>query len=359
MTDRYVKIKGNNIQRGEQIGKLLRESIQTIFKVQDKVEIAQGGSTLHDWTEHAKTLFPYIEKFAPNTYEEMVGMAKGSGIELEKLLLLTCTYEKWMKFGVTKKCTAFAAINNSTENSDLICGQTNDEDIQSWCAGDLDVVYHHIDTDNFETFIYSHPGIPAYMGMNSAGLCVLWTYIDNGDRASGVPTNSIIRELLFKKSVDSGVEYLESIPHCVPNTFILSHPDEKICTVEVSAQQLHKQFSGTSTSHANYILNSEMAKNDLEIDYEFETSFSRCDSLNALLQKHDGNINLDIAKKMLADHTNAPASVCVHPRFDSPNEKTLASMIFHPNKGSMHIAFGNGCRVPYEEYKFENKLTNK
>ena len=52
-------------------------------------------------------------------------------------------------------------------------------------AGQLDGVIHHRDESGLETLIYTHPGIPAYMGMNSAGLCLLWMAIDNGERAAG------------------------------------------------------------------------------------------------------------------------------------------------------------------------------
>ena len=44
-----------------------------------------------------------------------------------------------------------------------------------------------------KTLLYTHAGVPAYMGMNSAGLCVTWIYIDNGERANGPPTCVLIR----------------------------------------------------------------------------------------------------------------------------------------------------------------------
>lgn len=32
---------------------------------------------------------------------------------------------------------------------------------------------------------------------------------------------------------------------------------------------------------------------------------------------------------------------------------TLASMVFEPAAGTMHLAFGNGCEEPYTAYRFD------
>merc|ERR1712202_83593 len=78
-----------------------------------------------------------------------------------------------------------------------------------WQGGSLDVVLRLQDSpsplpsDTNRTpgaLIYTHPGIPAYMGINGAGISILWQYIDNGERAdplsSGVPTCVVLREIL-------------------------------------------------------------------------------------------------------------------------------------------------------------------
>jgi len=47
-----------------------------------------------------------------------------------------------------------------------------------------------------DALVYTHPGAPAYCGMNSAGLCVLCLYIDDGVQGEGgVPIDAAIREV--------------------------------------------------------------------------------------------------------------------------------------------------------------------
>ena len=103
-------------------------------------------------------------------------------------------------------------------------GQTNDEDFSEWIPY-LDVVLKHQNTEGPSALVYTHPGIAAYMGMNNAGLSVLWQYIDNGERAAdglGVPTNCIIRELLFYDDLDDAVAFSEtSTPHHSQSLFDL------------------------------------------------------------------------------------------------------------------------------------------
>ena len=58
------------------------------------------------------------------------------------------------------------------------------------------------------------------------------------------------------------------------------------------------------------------------------------------------------AQAILADHSGGHA-ICAHPRADRKVAgKTLTSMVFQPESGALHIAFGNGCDTPYETYRF-------
>lgn len=62
-----------------------------------------------------------------------------------------------------------------------------------------------------------------------------------------------------------------------------------------------------------------------------------------------GDIDMDTARRMLSDHHRAPSR-------DRPQSKTLASIVFHPAEGPMHVAFGNGCETPYERYMFSKNV---
>ena len=71
--------------------------------------------TLPDWLPHARGLLPFIQEHAPNTLEEMKGMAAGSDLSFDNILLLTCAYEKWFDDHTPEHCTAFAVMGSLIE----------------------------------------------------------------------------------------------------------------------------------------------------------------------------------------------------------------------------------------------------
>ena len=355
MNKRLIVAQGDAFERGRLIGEETGERIRALLRAQEAADIGKDGLTLHKWLPQAKAFLPYIQKHASESLTEMEGVASGAGLPFDEILLLACVYEKHMGKGADH-CTAFAATGAATASGELICGQNNDESVAPWLEGAMDVVIHQIDSSGQAVLLYTHPGIPAYMGMNSAGLCVMWMYIDNGERGPGVPTCILIRELLRHASLDEAVAYLKATPRAVPNNFLLAHDSEGICNVEFSPGQFRPVRDDSVLSHANHILDPAMAVDDVA---KGTGTRSRFDRMSQLVGGHRGRIDVALGQQMLADHGNAPESICCHPREDVDNPgKTLASMVFEPASGIMHIAFGNGCETPAQQFRFARRVTS-
>jgi hypothetical protein len=191
------------------------------------------------WPKYANMSLPTLEKYAPTTLEEMKGVATGAELPLTTLLQLATDYENglWLK-GVTgqpvgatmptKACTAFGFTDSASGRT--FCGQNNDEKHTEFLNGTLDAVIARPAIASSHgpavaTITYSHPGMPAYMGTNGAGLSVLWTAIAFNDvparPTETVPTVVLIREVLQFTTLDGAVAYLRETPRSVPNNFIL------------------------------------------------------------------------------------------------------------------------------------------
>ena len=360
MTDtRLVRASGTAGERGESIGAATGERIRALLAAQDQEHRDRDGLTLHGWLPAARRFDPFIREHAPVTAAEMDGVAAGAGLPEDDLLLLACAYEKYMGTAPAPvpatdgHCTALGAAGDATVAGDLICGQNNDELIAGWLGGAVDVIVHHTADDGLQTLLYTHAGVPAYMGMNSAGLCVTWMYIDDGERGAGLPTCVLIRELLTMRCMAEAVDYLERTPHAVPNAFLLGHP-EGLCTAEVFPRSRMRVREGTALLwHANHILDPELAAADRQASNPEATTFSRCERMGELLCEHRGRIDVGAAKRFLSDHGSRHA-ICQHPKPDAEAPgKTLASMVFEPAADTMHLAFGNGCEEPYQAYRFD------
>ena len=352
---RYINANGTAHQCGQMIGKAWHHNILTILKAAENAAIEKDNMTLHDWLPHARSLLPYISEYAPSTLEEMKGMAEGSGLPFDDILLLACTYEKWFNYHAPEHCTGFAVMGDASRTGELITGQNNDECFHHWAAGEMDGVIHFRNETGMETLVYTHPGIPAYMGMNSAGLCILWMAIDNNERSPGVPTNVLIREVLRFDAMKPAVNYLENTPRTLPNNYLLSHPTEGICNIECSPTSFYPIYDKRLLFHANHIQTKNMTVNDMILKRPESTTVPRYKAMGSLLEEYAGNIDIDIAKKILSDHTYYPDSICAHPSPKSIYSKTMASMVFQPISGTMYIAYGNGCEIPYKKYSFSQE----
>ena len=177
------------------------------------------------------------------------------------------------------RCTAFAVTGRRGQAG--LCGQNVDEDASGWRDGRCDAVVRLVNSGQDEDLddgtknqarlanaptcaVYTHPGVPGYCGMNSAGLCVLDLYIDEDQlegadddddgegsgsdekdagiqvykvqhdprrgesphavplpqASHGLPIDVTIRELLAHRDLKEAVAWLEALPRAAPSTYL-------------------------------------------------------------------------------------------------------------------------------------------
>ena len=349
MYQRYVKAEGDSRERGREIGRQLRMQIETNYANQTAYYRETEGYDYAQWGRMAEGYVPLMRQYTPQVLEELEGMAEGAGLPMGQLLSLTAAYEK--SFSCERlgdKCSAFAAAGKMTADGRAICGQTNDESYKEW-VGQLDVVLHHVQPDTGrETLLYTHPGVPAYMGMNNRGLAVLWTYIDNGQIGKGVPTNAIIRALLELDGLAQAEEFLRTVPHAVPNFFLVTHRSQGILEAECFPNQVYVRKNDSRAIHTNHTVFGE--------EPEATASWSTCqrlERLTELVEENAGRITAELAMDFFRSHKGFPHSLCVHPNPNKTVGVTFSAMVYDLGAGEMHITFGNPCENPYHCYRFD------
>jgi len=329
------------------VGTLLGHSVSDLIKIRMGMYNARG---VRVWAELADVASRNWRSHAPVSWRELQGMRR-AGLTQEQLCMLGSDFEMQMLSwsddslwaasesydGTSEskapggRCTAFA-ITDAHQLGPL-CGQNVDEEPSGWLHGSRDMVIRHVgDPDGSpDVLLYTHPGVPAYCGMNSSGLAVLNLFIEDGCRNSeGVPIDAAIRDVLCRRSIEDAVSYLEGLPRIAPTTYMLVQGDS-IATVEASARRTATAWiRGPGESfHSNHpLLDQRMAGDN---GSPSRSSLSRLDCVGEAVRKahSEGTLDVDAAKRIL--EKTEPAHKKIAP--------TMARVVMEPDRGMMHVQF--------------------
>lgn len=331
MSSRFISVQGDATTRGTGLGGRIEPSIKALLKHKQNLYHKSSGTNKPELEQQLNKAAATMKQHTPVCYAELVAISQAAEVPLNELLLLSCEYELWMQQTlVSDKCTGFVVSEKDNNSERLLLGQTNDESPEEWLNAALDLVVHHTDTDGLKTLIYTHPAIPAYMGMNSEGLVMLWQYIDNGERnlESGVPTTALIRETLTKKSLTEAVSFLKDTPRAVPNNYILAQRHNGAVNIECTPTRfIEKPVSNTTFCHANHIITDKDLKNqDIGVTRTSSTSRLRQKAIEQFIAPAGINLTVEQAKQ----------AISTHPVY---YDRTLAAMVFDVESMKMHIRF--------------------
>ena len=152
--------------------------------------------------------------------------------------------------------------------------------------------------------------------------------------------------------LQNAVEYLQEIPHDIPNQFSVADKGGIFASVECFPNRVYVKWGDRYLVHSNHNVFAE----DEEEYTCSKTTWDRYEVMEQMVEANCGNIDVEMAKEFFKSHERFPNSICSHPYADKPWNKTLAAMVFDLGEGVMNIAFGNACEVPYHKYQFERYL---
>lgn len=104
--------------------------------------------------------------------------------------------------------------------------------------------------------------------------------------------------------------------------------------------------------HSNHYITECFKEEDTASELQPD-SYHRLERIRSLMDEHYDHINIEIVKKILADHEQNPNSICRHVDPTVPiSSSTLASFIMVPEEGAIYIYAGNPCEYEYVRYEF-------
>ncbi len=203
-----------------------------------------------------------IKTWTPELYDEVLGIAEGSGQAFNDILVLNLLDEFWVYLNdpTLHHCSAIGvpAINGRPTYV------SQNMDIENYTDGYQTLIQLNPGRDGPNQMILTFPGLIVLNGMNDqgVGVCVN-TLMQLKAASSGVPVAFVIRHILSLTDKEEILEFIQNVPHASGQNYIIGIKNE-IYDFEASATKVIQYKPDNKTgvvSHTNHPLVNDDYKN--------------------------------------------------------------------------------------------------
>lgn len=342
----HLQISGDHFEAGRQLGAATASLSRRPFL---QPEPPAG----HTWPEMRALAQPYLaatRAAIPWLHAEMEGIAAGSGIDLLDLYV-HATEEIWPD--------PPAAARSADRCSDIAAGPLATADGGVWLAHNNDLA-----PDVLEEVVsveWAIPGQPRLftlglgpfisVGFNSAGLALTGNELSANDDKPGVPRLLIVRDILAQTTVEAALSAAARPERASSYNNLISHAGGTIVNFEGSATdyELSHPQDGWLV-HTNHYCSARMAV------YERNPGITtgsrrRYERAGELMANRTGPVTPAMLKGFLADHANAPDSLCKH----QGQSQTAFWCIINLSGGAIEYGPGQPCESAGQRFRFSHK----
>jgi isopenicillin-N N-acyltransferase-like protein len=347
-----LELTGNQEEIGFQFGARYKHAINHFLDwFYNQLQAKMAGEQA---LRHASKYIPYIEEYSSFVVEEMKGIAKGSERQYEEMVMLSL-HEEIQGF-TSQRCTSFAATGGATVGGETYVGQNWDESFEHYGDGEFPLLLDVRPSSGPNYLAYSYPGIPAAAGLNSSGIGLSWNSVPRLELSVGVPTYTIIAEILHQKTIGDALGAIIKAKRAGCFNLVLGDGNGEIYDIEATPSDLDIHYSDMYLGHANHYVSDPIGgkqKYDMLCEGRNSSTLIRHNRMNRLLKQGCGNIDLEACMAFLKDHVNYPYSICRHPDPQKePKERgiTYDSWVMLPRKREWWISHGPPCTNKFIKY---------
>ena len=370
-----LQIYGDPFQRGFAHGRLLKTHIEKAKKTLYFFIKNELNTSVKNYMRIIKKyVTPVVKNEYPEFYQEITGISKGSGQSFDVIMAWNAylTIYSYLKDGPKQRCSAFIATGNATKNGDIIMAHTTHT---NFADGQLcNIVLYVSPTSGYSFVMQTQPGLISSgtdWFLSSSGIIGCETTI------GGIKYQPKIKNPLFCR-IRQCMQYAKTFDDYVdimrkhnggdyPCSWLLGDTQtNEIMLFEIGQKETHiKRTKNGFYYGMNSVIGDKMrAKemNDTDIDDILTSSGNRNARFRQLLGDiHKGNINVENAKDIIADHydTNTrrqdlnTRGICRHSEFDACS-KTQPNYMYGSidakvvntemaKRFSFMARFGSGC----------------
>jgi predicted choloylglycine hydrolase len=361
----YLEVSGTPYECGLQHGEAFKSEVQKAV-ADYKANVAnmfgeENAVKILDWALNKAKFKEDLGKYVPNQLEEAKGIAKGAGVTLNDVLMLSMYEEVYEagphKIGVkteAKKslghgCTSYTIYANGKrfagQNMDYSGNQHEKQLVAKCDYGELKILR------------YDFVGSACGFGVNNYGLAIWATTLPQGEKRDddGLGSGAIARALLECKSVDEAIAKLRSVPRFGTLSYNITDAKKGVI-VEASADEVSVREMTKKEPflvETNHILKLRK-RNDMPGMYKDGEPILGSISLtivrkivmeNKIREKLD-TMSVEALQQML---TETPNNI-YHPAF-----MTLLSSVVEYDGDSviMHVSAGPELKRGWNSYSFD------
>ena len=359
-----IEASGSHRQVGQQIGEAGRDLVAWGIDAYASRFEGLAGFGFAEAVERAREYLRAAEDYVPQAVDQLRGLAEAAGVPFEQLFALNCSEEftcaaerSWPP----EHCTSFAVVAGGR----AVAGHNED-----WYPEEIEAQTVRIVrlTGKWSTAAYISVG-PAYAmpltGVTAAGFSSAANTVYYRDERVGVPNNLLLTTVLGQPDLEHVKDLLTHAPRARGSNHLFCDARGRVWDLETSGERWAlldgsppppEAAVGGATAlftHTNHYVSPELTPGDAS---RSEGSRLRRERAGQLLSEglEAGADLVELGKRVLRDHENAPLSICDHWEDDDPDPDqsvTTASMVWEPAEGRVHVASGRPCEAEYLTYE--------
>ncbi|HOO57422.1 MAG TPA: C45 family autoproteolytic acyltransferase/hydrolase [bacterium] len=355
-----VHLAGTPHQIGVQHGILLKDEIHFLVKYFFEDKGSLFGASVDDIRKSAKLL----ESNIPDEYiQEMKGVAEGSGIDYEKILMsnifLDVVSAHWV--GVGPQCSNFIALPEATRDGNIVHGRNLD-----WSAdpdlAKLNTVFIYNPRGGITFLALGWPSIVGTLtGMNAEKMTVgEMTSVTSDATLNGTPIMIQLRMLIERShNLDEAYSILKDTPRTTGYNVVVA--DGKTADAFFAEQSASDIFRGSAKKgliyHTNHYTHPKMKKKQEKYFYiigkgKESDTYYRYKRLGQLLEEYHGDIDAEAGMKIMSDNFDIAINGVPEPKNMNNTvckKNTMQSAIMLPQSGEIYLAM-KGIPSPKNGY---------
>jgi isopenicillin-N N-acyltransferase like protein len=345
-----IHVSGTHRDVGAQLGEIggdrIRRGVKESF---DDLPAGRDGS---DQIALAGAYRAFTAPRLPWLMEELDACADAAGVERDAFFA-TMIEEIWYEPLDAKtegRCTDLVAGPSATADGHLLVAHNND--LRPDRESDLVALEIAVTGD---PVIFQIGGVPwLSVGWNAAGLSLTGNELTPNDERVGISRSLQVLEMMRARTMDEMLAMALRKDRASSYNNVLSDAHGTVANVEGSATDA--EVTGLDDAghlvHTNHYVCDRMQPFEGDPAYAQRSAVRYRRGRQLLAAAAPGSLTTESLRGMLADHETRPDSLCRHPEFGTPTEKTVFWCVADVTQGRVEFGRGNPCDSTSQTYRF-------